>query len=142
MPYSFLLSAGKRAADQRRQALNLEEEKMTQYTPADLDGEWEFKIVRSDSPVFRKQKTLDKLVEEEARAGWSMLEKLDDYRVRFKRPTRARGQDAYLPDDVDPYRTQYGSRLGSSSAIMALIVVGLLLLGVLGALVFMMRSSF
>jgi len=49
------------------------------------------RIVRSDSGAFRKPEILERLIEEEAQAGWVMLEKFDDNRVRFKqsRSTRA-----------------------------------------------------
>ena len=75
---------------------------------------------------------LNKLLEEEAQTGWVMLEKLDDSRIRFKRPRSARTKDAYLPDGVDPYRTQHGI----SVTRQALVGVGLLVLLVLGAVLF------
>ena len=112
---------------------------MTQYTQDDLDNDWEFKIVRSNSTAFRKREVLDKLLEEEAGAGWTMLEKLDDSRIRFKRPRRARAQDAYLPPDVDPYRTHYGT-VSSQQIIILLIVVGLALFSALGVGVFVLVS--
>ena len=127
--------AGASAAQRRRQMLEKEEEEMTQYTRDDLDDEWEFKIVRSGTAAFRKREVLDKVVEEEARAGWIMLEKLDDSRIRFKRPRRARAQDAYLPPEVDPYRTTYGASTPRQVAIM-LLLVGLTLFLVLGMLLF------
>jgi hypothetical protein len=129
--------AGASAAQRRRQMLEKEEEEMTQYTREDLDNEWEFKIVRSGTAAFRKREVLDQLVEEEARAGWVMLEKLDDSRIRFKRPRRARAQDPYLPPEVDPYRTTYGASSPRQVAIMLLLVgvtmflvLGMLLLGI------------
>jgi hypothetical protein len=129
--------AGASAAQRRRQMLEKEEEEMTQYTREDLDNEWEFKIVRSGTDAFRKREVLDKVVEEEARAGWVMLEKLDDSRIRFKRPRRARAQDPYLPPEVDPYRTTYGASSPRQVAIMLLLVgvtmflvLGMLLLGI------------
>jgi hypothetical protein len=131
--------AGASAAQRRRQMLEQEEEEMTQYTREDLDNEWEFKIVRSGTAAFRKREVLDKVVEEEARAGWVMLEKLDDSRIRFKRPRRARAQDAYLPPEVDPYRTTYGASFPRQVAIM-LLLVGLTLFLVLGMLLFGIAS--
>jgi hypothetical protein len=122
------------AAAKRRQMLLAEEEEMTQYTQDDLTNDWEFKIVRSDTPAFRKPETLSKLIEEEAQAGWVMLEKLDDSRVRFKRPRSARARDAYLPDGVDPYRTRYGVpstpyAVGVGVLIAGLLVLALVVLG-------------
>ena len=135
------ISAGAAASRRRRMLQEQEEVEMTPYTREDLDDDWEFKIVRSGTGAFRKRERLERLIEEEARAGWVMLEKLDDYRIRFKRPRRARAQDDYLPPDVDPYRAYYG---GSSSrtAVIMLVVVGLILfiLALAGLLVFMMAA--
>ena len=64
-----------------RQRQMREEEKMTGYNKSDLDG-WEFKIVRSSFGSFRSPEKIEKLCREEARAGWEMLEKFDDYRIR------------------------------------------------------------
>jgi hypothetical protein len=97
------------AAKRRRMMLAEEEEEMVGYTQDDLNSDWEFKIVRSDSAAFRKPEVLRKVIEEEARAGWVMLEKFDDRRVRFKRSRSARTRDILLPPGVDPYRTRYGA---------------------------------
>lgn len=116
------------AAEKRRKMLLAEEEDMTQYTQDDLRNDWEFKIVRSEAAAFRKPETLSKLIEEEAQAGWVMLEKLDDSRVRFKRPRSARARDAYLPDGVDPYRTQYGALSTPTAAAVGMLIAGLVVL--------------
>lgn len=97
------------AARHRQRMLCAEEEEMTPYTSDELNEGWEFKIVRAITPAFRDPAVLNRLIEEEARAGWVMLEKFDDQRIRFKRPHSARDQDARLPPDVDPYRTHYGA---------------------------------
>jgi hypothetical protein len=62
------------------------------------------------------------ILEEEARAGWKLVEKFDDSRLRLKRPTSARNLDATL--DFDPHRTW----VGMSQTRYALLVV----LGALG----------
>ena len=134
MSYGAIVAANAAVARRRQALLEKEEEEMTQYTQDDLSNDWEFKIVRSSTAVFRKPKELNKLIEEEAHAGWMMLEKLDDSRIRFKRPRSARARDSYLPADVDPYRTQYGVP-STRYALWAGVVVGLvvLTLGVLGS---------
>jgi len=132
-------TAAASAARRRRMELEKEEEEMTQYTQKDLDEDWEFKIVRSSTAAFHKREVLDKLLEEEARAGWVMLEKMDDSRVRFKRPRRARAQDDYLPADVDPYRTNYGA-WSSQRTMMSLVAVGLAIFLVLGIALFVLVS--
>ena len=141
MSHIAIPTTGSVAAQERyrRQLLEREEEEMTQYTRDDLSSDWEFKIVRATTPAFRKPKDLNNLIEEEARAGWIMLEKLDDSRVRFKRPHRARAQDAYLPDGIDPYRTHYGAA-PTQQVIMVLLFLGLLTAVGLGLAVFLLTS--
>ena len=70
---------------------------------------WEFKIVRAQRDVFQDPLVFQRLCEEEANAGWILLEKLDDRRVRFKRPIALREiiKADLLP--VDPYRSHYGT---------------------------------
>ena len=126
------------AARHRQILLEREEEEMTTYTQDDLSNDWEFKIVRSSTAAFRKPKELNRLIEEEAGTGWIMLEKLDDSRIRFKRPRRARAQDAYLPDDADAYRTHYGAPARYTMTV--LLMVGAILLLVLGVLAFVVAS--
>jgi uncharacterized iron-regulated membrane protein len=126
------------AAAAAAERLRKEEEGMTEYTREELDEDWEFKIVRANTPAFRNPERLRRLIEEEARAGWVMVEKFDDQRVRFKRQRSAREQDAMLPPDVDPYRTQYGA-LGSQVVIG--LVIGLILLALLGGLVLLLMVS-
>jgi hypothetical protein len=127
------------AAAKRRRMMLAEEEDMARYTQEDLSNDWEFKIVRSESGAFRKPEVLRKLIEEEARAGWVMLEKLDDRRVRFKRPRSARTRDVLLPPGVDPYRTRYGAPT-AQYAVLAGIVIGLVAAG-LGVLFFLMADG-
>jgi hypothetical protein len=107
---------------------------VTEYTRGDVEGDWEFKIVRSNSAAFRKPEVLEKLIEEEAQAGWVMLEKFDDSRVRFKRRRSARARDDFLPEGVDPYRTRYGSSF-RAGARMGALLGGVVALG-MGILVF------
>jgi hypothetical protein len=118
--------AGAQAARERQMQLEQEEETLA-YTSDDISGDWEFKIVRSSMAAFRRADVFDKLIEEESRAGWIMLEKLDDSRVRFKRPRSARIKDTYLPPDVDPYRTQYGSDTQRTAVVLTMVGVSVLL---------------
>jgi len=133
MSYGTIVAANAAAARRRQILLEKEEEEMTQYTQDDLRNDWEFKIVRSGTAAFRKPEVLNKLLEEEAQTGWVMLEKLDDSRIRFKRPRSARAKDAYLADGVDPYRTQYGTPVTRQAVLVG---VGLLVLLVLGVALF------
>ncbi len=83
-----------------------EEEDMTAYTRSDLDDGWEFKFLRATTRKFRDPARLRAILDEEARAGWTLVEKFDDSRLRLKRPATARAGDAAL--SFDPYRTWIG----------------------------------
>ena len=105
-----------------------EEEQMTGYHTDDLEG-WEFKIVRAFMRKFRNPETIRKLCEEEAQAGWEMLEKFDDERIRFKRRIEKRSNDQYLK--IDPYRTQCGI---DQKILIAFILASLGALGLIFAI--------
>jgi hypothetical protein len=105
------------AAKKRQQ--EEEEQKLAQYNAEDLNG-WEFKIVHSTFGRFRNSEIIRRLMEEEARNGWEMVEKFDDYRIRFKRRTDKRSLSS---GGVDPYRTNYGT----SQIILPLVAVGVAL---------------
>ena len=93
----------------------------TTYTPADSQGEWEFKVLTSSTLAFRKPAVLQKVREEEAQAGWVLLEKIDDGHLRFKRPSGARSNDHNLP--FDAYRTHYGAPLAARQLLFWLCLV-------------------
>lgn len=69
---------------------------------------WEFKILRSEREVFSNPATLQQACDEEALAGWILLEKLDDRRLRFKRPIAMREVIDPQTLGFDPYRSWYG----------------------------------
>jgi hypothetical protein len=123
MPATMVVAFAAAEAARRR-----EEDEMTGYTPDDLNHDWEFKIVRGNGATFRKPERLQAVLAEEARAGWELLEKLDDNRIRLKRPTSRRQLDGKL--DIDPYRTQ----VGAGEAGRVLLVLGAVLLGLLALL--------
>lgn len=102
---------------------------MTPYTEDDLRDGWEFKIVRSAFRTFRDAGKLEKLCRDEARAGWVLLEKFDDSRLRFKRPASARKNDAMLEPGIDPYRTWVGASETRVGLTIGAMVVGAILLG-------------
>lgn len=128
------------AEQKKKQREQLEEEKMTGYSPDEMNDDWEFKIVRGGHLAFRNPDTFAQLVEEEGEAGWTLLEKLDDSRVRFKRPKSAHRNDAYLPDHIDPYRTQFGRPTDANTAIV-LVISGILLSLGLGAAMFFVKGQ-
>ena len=126
------------AAAAIRQRKQQEEEHMTPYTPDDLAQGWEFKILRSATGMFKYPHVLQQVIQEEGRAGWVLLEKFDNQRLRFKRPGSARAGDAALRDSggaagggYDAYRTTYGISegqlafriIGSILCIAAVVIV-------------------
>jgi hypothetical protein len=89
---------------------------------------WEFKIVRARHKLFRNPAVFQKLCNEEALSGWMLLEKLDDRRVRFKRPIALRHVLDVEQLSYDPYRCHYGSSftlrpcLYAIAALMAIVI--------------------
>jgi hypothetical protein len=94
------------AAAARRRLLEEEEQRMTAYEPRDLAEDWEFKILRSMTSAFKNPNKMREILDEEASAGWVLVEKFDNGRLRLKRPASARAKDQLL--SVDPYRTYVG----------------------------------
>lgn len=125
------VSTGSSSASAAKKMME-EEEAMTAYNKDDLDG-WEFKIMRNFSGKFRDRKFIQQLCMEEAKAGWEMMEKFDDYRIRFKRKTDFRHNDQFLK--TDPYRTDVGA------GINRIITIGIML-AVLGGFIAIAAAIF
>lgn len=117
-------AAGAAAAAAAARRREQEEEEMAGYSAAELEG-WEFKFVRSATSAFRRPEFLRRILEEEKRAGWELVEKFDNGRIRLKRRVSARSGDAGA--SVDPYR----SHVGISELRMGLTIAG----SVIGAIV-------
>jgi hypothetical protein len=77
------------------------------------------------------------LLDEEACAGWVLVEKFDDRRVRFKRRRSAAPAASSLPAGYNPYRTQYGI----SQAVVTLVVLALVFGAFFACLVFAFLSD-
>jgi hypothetical protein len=120
------------AAEQARQ----EEEELTPYSNRDLADDYEFKFLRSSTGAFKNAEKLRALLDDEARAGWSLVEKFDNHRIRLKRPASARQLDGKL--DFDPYRTS----VGTSDAALAFVILGVVFgaLGLIIALIALLSS--
>ena len=96
---------------------------MTSYRPEDLAQDWEFKILRSATNAFKNPLRLRQYLEEEGRAGWVLVEKFDDSRLRLKRPATARERDGKL--DIDPYRTYVGLTPQAQGLAIVAVVLGI-----------------
>jgi hypothetical protein len=130
-------TAGATAAAAAAEMARKEEEEMTPYSREDLTDGWEFKILRSMTSAFKDPQKLRVYLEEESRAGWVLVEKFDDSRVRLKRAIDAKQRDGQL--DFDPYRTYVGISQGRYITIIVLLSIGIPLLI---ALFFVLRSGF
>lgn len=117
----FMIMVGAVAAASVQRSKEEEEERLIRYSDADLDDGWEFKILRGR---FNDPTRLSQALAEEQKAGWILVEKFDEYRVRLKRPTSAKSMDAFT--EFDPYRTYIGM---SQVKVVALIVGSALLFG-------------
>lgn len=116
------MSAAAAAAAAARRRREQEEEEMTVMN-TDPSGAIEYKIIRSATGAFKDPAKFRAALDEEARAGWELVEKLDNSRARLRRSTECRKRDADLGQD--PYRTQ----VGMSEAALALWIVVAVLVG-------------
>lgn len=96
--------------------------------PSQKITEWEYKIVRANYDLFRNSTNFMRLCEEESQAGWILLEKLDDRRVRFKRSVAMRDKIDVNQLPFDPYRCHYGPNnavinfFGAIAAVTAMVL--------------------
>jgi hypothetical protein len=92
--------AAHKAAELERARRREEEEIMTGYTPEDLAGDWQFKIVKG---TFKKRRQIEAVQEEQAEFGWTLVEIFDHNRIRFKRPASETAKDEFR--EGNPYAT-------------------------------------
>ncbi|MDC0598556.1 hypothetical protein OAP18_01740 [Gammaproteobacteria bacterium] len=81
----------------------------------------EYKIITSNTPAFRNKAKMQQILGEEAQAGWDLVEKLDNYKLRVMRDTSARANDANC--SIDPYRTDVGMNNALYLSIAAVVTV-------------------
>ncbi|WP_297760284.1 hypothetical protein [Thermosynechococcus sp.] len=106
-----------------------EEEQLTTYPSKEehhqaspkLAG-WEFKILRSRRNQFHNPDVLRKVCQEEAQGGWILFEKLDDRRLRFRRPMALR-EKIQPTAKYDPYRSYYGPRFEWESLLSVILLM-------------------
>jgi hypothetical protein len=66
----------------------------------------EFKTMQAQTPLFADSKKMQEILLEESKAGWDLLEKEDNYRIKLQRDIENRSNDGNSP--TDPYRTTVG----------------------------------
>jgi hypothetical protein len=128
MPYTAHIAIAAAAARKRQEE---EEEDMAGYNKEDLEG-WEFKIMRSATGRFKDYQRVQEVCQEEAKAGWEMVEKFDNCRIRFKRRVERRSSDSQI--GIDPYRTNVGMGEGTIAVVVIGVVLGLIAAGLLVSL--------
>jgi len=86
--------------------------------------ELEYKVIQAQTPLFADSKKMHEILEEEAKAGWRLLEKEDNYKIRLQRDISSRANDQSL--DFDAYRSTVGVSsvvtYGATAAITIAIV--------------------
>ncbi len=123
------------AATQKRQ----DETLLAELIGKDKEDKYEFKILRGYLGSFRKPERLQAVLEEERLSQWEMVIKLDDESIVLRRPRRAaQAYDTASGSEIDPYRTQVGSRAGTKISIILGILV---LMGGMVAFVTMYNST-
>lgn len=84
--------------------------------------ELEYKIIQSTTPHFAKQDNLNRILAEEAQAGWVLVEKFDNYKLRLQRDISHRSNDKGRT--IDPYRVQVGPSNLITYSAAALVTLG------------------
>lgn len=105
------------AAERERRRKREEEEIMTGYTPYDLQGGWQFKIVRG---TYKTQAQIEAVVAEQAEFGWTLVEIFDQARIRFKRPASEAEKDSFR--EGNPYATVSKASAPGCAAAAAILV--------------------
>ena len=88
----------------------------------------EYKTVQAQTPLFADTKKMQEVLAEEAKAGWDLLEKEDNYRIKLQRSTENRSNDENL--NIDAYRSTVGvsSMLTyGATALVTIIIVSAIL---------------
>jgi hypothetical protein len=92
--------------------------------------DWEFKVMDGIGLIFARREKIQEIVDQEARAGWELVTRLDEGEIVLRRPISARAQDPLLSPDVDPYRTEVGQAT-LVKVVVVTLVLGMVLFTVL-----------
>jgi hypothetical protein len=84
--------------------------------------ELEYKIVQSTTPLFTSAAKIEQVMAEESQAGWRLVEKFDNYKLRLQREISHRANDKNL--NFDPYRSQVGVNNALIYGITTVVTLG------------------
>lgn len=88
----------------------------------------EYKVIQSQTPLFADTAKMHEILAEEAKAGWRLLEKEDNYKIRVQRDISHRANDSGL--GLDAYRTTVGVSsvvTYGATALITLAIVSVIL---------------
>jgi len=83
--------------------------------------ELEYKVIQSQTPLFASTPKMMEVLAEEAKAGWRLLEKEDNYRIKLQRDIASRDIDQTL--DFDAYRTSVGVSSAVTYGVTAIATI-------------------
>ncbi|PCI73978.1 MAG: hypothetical protein COB20_15630 [SAR86 cluster bacterium] len=89
----------------------------------------EYKTIQAQTPLFADSKQMHAMLEEEAKAGWQMLWKEDNYKIKLQRETSHRENDKNL--DFDAYRSTVGV-----SSVVTYVGTALLTLAIVSVILY------
>ncbi|NKB33376.1 MAG: hypothetical protein GKR91_09785 [Pseudomonadales bacterium] len=90
--------------------------------------ELEYKVIQSQTPLFAETAKMHEVLQQESKAGWRLLEKEDNYRIKLQRDISHRENDKNL--DVDAYRSTVGISsvvTYGATAVLTLAIVSIIL---------------
>ena len=90
--------------------------------------ELEYKVITSQTALFGDTAKMHEVLDQEAKAGWRLLEKQDNYKIRLQREVSHRENDSNL--DIDAYRTAVGVSsmiTYGAAATLTLVIVSMIL---------------
>jgi len=86
----------------------------------------EYKVIHTQTPLFSDTARMHEILEQEARAGWQLLEKENNFRIKLHRNISHRENDKNL--DFDAYRTSVGVSPVLAYGTTAVFTVGIVAL--------------
>ena len=87
----------------------------------ELPMELEYKVIQSQTPLFSDTSKMHEVLDQEAQAGWRLLEKEDNYRIKLQRDISLRENDKNL--NIDAYRTIVGVSSTITYGITAVLTI-------------------
>ena len=85
--------------------------------------ELEYKVVQAQTPLFSDTAKMHEILDQEARAGWQLLEKEDNYRIKLQRNISHRENDKNL--DFDAYRSNVGVSSVVTYGVTAVVTIAI-----------------